>query len=88
MVFTFLWKVEDPRVDFVMASQVGPLLCVEGFEDHSIKIFGCAAKSAELIENAYLCSDATILLTSIDAVSGGHTYPVRPEPSTIRSNRA
>ena len=28
-----------------MASQVGPLLYVEGSQDHSTKIFGCVAKN-------------------------------------------
>ena len=32
----------------MMASQVGPLLCVEACLDHSTKIFGCVGKSADL----------------------------------------
>jgi len=44
MDFTFLCKVEVPRVGSVMASQVGPLLCVEACLDHSTKIFACVLK--------------------------------------------
>jgi len=33
-----------------MASQVGPLLCLEGSDDHSTKIFGCVAKNELLNE--------------------------------------
>jgi len=54
MVFTFREKVEDPRVGFVMASQVGPLLCVEACLDHSTKIFGCVGKSADSLSFLFL----------------------------------